>query len=507
MKRILVADDSITIQKVIALTFADEPCEVRSVGTGAEALELIKTWKPDILLADVIMPQMNGYELCRAVKEQPETASIPVLLLAGTFEAFDGEEAKSVGADDYITKPFESGEMIEKVNALTGGAPPAPPAREAREEPVPASASSPVPEPVPDSATEPPPQAPAPTVLEPQGATASAASQEPDIWDILSDGDDMFQGSAADEGAPGLGSLEDQAVVDVGSFDVGLDRPEPAAPPPKPRPETGTEPQHSGGDEPPPVPPQPSPMPEPIVPPVELVTASETVIPPVVESTGVTLGTSRIEGKEKDFFGFESEGFETAAAEDLLGDAVEEITFDVEKPAPDAGETGLEASFVVPEPSVGIPPEMGETVSPETLAFEIPESVVPEPVAGFVPEVPEAPAAVVPKLSLPSEPASPDEEVFQGAVPEPFSPGSPEPPVAEPRTEVPEPEIIPAPEPPLELEMGQKPLRAPADASALEEAEVRKIIEEKVEKIVWEVVPELAEILIRETIEKIKGGS
>ena len=79
--------------------------------------------------------------------------------------------------------------------------------------------------------------------------------------------------------------------------------------------------------------------------------------------------------------------------------------------------------------------------------------------------------------------------------------------MAEPRAEVPEPEIIPAPEPPLELEMGQTPLRAPADASALEEAEVMKIIEEKVEKIVWEVVPELAEILIRETIEKIKGGS
>jgi CheY-like chemotaxis protein len=114
-KRILVADDSVTIQKVIALTFAEEPFEIKSVGTGSEAVERMRDWRPDLVLADVIMPQMNGYELCRSIKSQPANANIPVILLAGTFEAFDEEEARACGADGSITKPFESGELIEKV--------------------------------------------------------------------------------------------------------------------------------------------------------------------------------------------------------------------------------------------------------------------------------------------------------------------------------------------------------------------------------------------------------
>ena len=77
MKKILVADDSVTIQKVIALTFADEPVEVQSVGSGSDALDKMKEWRPDIVLADVIMPRVNGYELCRAVKEDESTRDIP----------------------------------------------------------------------------------------------------------------------------------------------------------------------------------------------------------------------------------------------------------------------------------------------------------------------------------------------------------------------------------------------------------------------------------------------
>ena len=172
MKRILVADDSVTIQKVIALTFADEPFEVESVGTGAEALELVKSWKPDIVLADVIMPQMNGYELCRSVKQQEETRSIPVLLLAGTFEAFDEEEAKSVGANDFITKPFESGELIEKVKALIGDMPAASPPDTAS-----AAVGAPGAPEISEKAAETVPRAPA----------SPGEASEPDIWDILSD--------------------------------------------------------------------------------------------------------------------------------------------------------------------------------------------------------------------------------------------------------------------------------------------------------------------------------
>ena len=493
MKRILVADDSVTIQKVIALTFADEPCEVKSVGTGTEALEVIRTWKPDILLADVIMPQMNGYELCRAVKDQPETASVPVLLLAGTFEAFDGDEAKSVGADDYITKPFESVELIEKVNLLTDAAPSVAPAPEDQEEvfvpePSPPEASAtekePVPEPFPPTGEEPVPE-PAPPVFstpssESPGEAAVTESQEPDIWDILSDVDDLSPeptASPAEEETPGLGPLEDQVVVDVGSFDVGISRPEPVPAPPEPRPEAETGP--------------PVFSPEPLVPPSGQMPPEDVVVPPVAESPDIAPEKSRVEDREKDFFGFETEGLETVAEGDILGDAVEEITFEMEEPSSDGGEADREASFIVPEPPADVSLETGETVHPESMGFEIPETVVPEPTLTdseeaapeFVAEsVPEEPTAI-PEISLLPEPSLPEEESPPGMVPEP--------PAAT----------------PLELMTEPPPLDVPGDPSALEEAQIRKIVEEKAEKIVWEIVPELAEIMIREALEKIKGGS
>jgi CheY-like chemotaxis protein len=64
--------------------------------------------KPDIILADVMMPGKNGYEVCEAIKQDAQLRSIPVLLLSGTFESFDEERAKRIGADGWISKPFES---------------------------------------------------------------------------------------------------------------------------------------------------------------------------------------------------------------------------------------------------------------------------------------------------------------------------------------------------------------------------------------------------------------
>ena len=102
MKRILVADDSVTIQKVIALTFADEPFEVQSVGTGSEALELVKSWKPDIVLADVIMPQMNGYETFKKLKPDLQAE---VILISGYCADSTIEQMMSEGAFSFIQKP------------------------------------------------------------------------------------------------------------------------------------------------------------------------------------------------------------------------------------------------------------------------------------------------------------------------------------------------------------------------------------------------------------------
>ncbi|MFZ3138601.1 MAG: response regulator [Thermodesulfovibrionales bacterium] len=115
--KLLLADDSITIQKVIELILAEEEFEIKSANNGEEALALIPSYRPDIILADIEMPKMNGYQLCEKIKQDPSTSNIPVILLTGAFEPLDEELAKHVKADDFIIKPFESQDLISKINA------------------------------------------------------------------------------------------------------------------------------------------------------------------------------------------------------------------------------------------------------------------------------------------------------------------------------------------------------------------------------------------------------
>jgi len=113
--KLLLADDSITIQKVVELILSEEDYSITSVNNGEEAFEIAKRDKPDIILADIIMPKTDGYQLCEKVKRDPDLMTVPVLLLAGAYESFDASKASAVGADDYIIKPFESQELIRKV--------------------------------------------------------------------------------------------------------------------------------------------------------------------------------------------------------------------------------------------------------------------------------------------------------------------------------------------------------------------------------------------------------
>jgi CheY-like chemotaxis protein len=117
-KKLLVADDSITIQKVVSLSFAGEDIVIHSVSNGEQALEKVRAIKPDVVLADVFMPGRNGYEVCAAIKEDPDLSQIPVILLVGTFEPFDEAEATRVKSDGRLTKPFDTGEMVELVHSL-----------------------------------------------------------------------------------------------------------------------------------------------------------------------------------------------------------------------------------------------------------------------------------------------------------------------------------------------------------------------------------------------------
>jgi len=117
-RKILLADDSITIQKVVELTFSDGDYEVTAVNNGAKAIQKLAEMRPDIILSDIIMPEKNGYEVCEYVKSHPEYRNIPVILLTGTFEPFDPDRADKAGCDAVVTKPFESQSLIHKVEEL-----------------------------------------------------------------------------------------------------------------------------------------------------------------------------------------------------------------------------------------------------------------------------------------------------------------------------------------------------------------------------------------------------
>lgn len=116
-RKLLLADDSITIQKVVNLTFADEGIEVIAVGDGDAAMQKFVESTPDLVMADVNMPGVDGYRICEMIKQDDETSQIPVILLVGSFEPFDEAEAQRVGADDYLTKPFQS--IRQLVNMVT----------------------------------------------------------------------------------------------------------------------------------------------------------------------------------------------------------------------------------------------------------------------------------------------------------------------------------------------------------------------------------------------------
>lgn len=106
--KILLADDSVTVQKIITLTFSDEGVDVLTVNNGDEAIHRLQYLRPALVMADVSIPGKNGYEICEFVKNHSDLKDTPVILLVPAFEPFDEERARRVGADYHLTKPFQS---------------------------------------------------------------------------------------------------------------------------------------------------------------------------------------------------------------------------------------------------------------------------------------------------------------------------------------------------------------------------------------------------------------
>jgi CheY-like chemotaxis protein len=117
-RKILLADDSVTAQNMGRKILADAGYDVSTVNNGSAALKRVADFKPDLIVLDVYMPGYSGLEVCQRLKDSDETAQIPILLSVGKLEPFKPEEARRVGADAHIVKPFEASELLTAITRL-----------------------------------------------------------------------------------------------------------------------------------------------------------------------------------------------------------------------------------------------------------------------------------------------------------------------------------------------------------------------------------------------------
>lgn len=224
--KLLLADDSVTIQRVIELTFADEDVQVVAVGDGQQAIDRITAEPPDIVLADVGMPARDGYEVAAFVKDSPGLSHIPVLLLTGAFEPVDDARAKAVRCNGVLAKPFEPQLLIARVKELL-----APPAATATPEPAGESSGA-------DDETGPVPIAAATETFEldqaplggPESATPASDLSLDDYFDRLDAAFASLSGAPARDQAAREGDVS-WAPPAIGAWNEGTGS-EQAAPPP-----------------------------------------------------------------------------------------------------------------------------------------------------------------------------------------------------------------------------------------------------------------------------------
>lgn len=119
-KKILLIDDEEDLVEELGLCLEGTGYEVVISHDGQEGLEKVRREKPDLILLDVFMPEVNGFQVCHDLKKDPATQSIPIIILTAMAQEKDKSWGKECGADEYITKPCEMGELLSKIKRLLG---------------------------------------------------------------------------------------------------------------------------------------------------------------------------------------------------------------------------------------------------------------------------------------------------------------------------------------------------------------------------------------------------
>jgi len=117
-KRILIVDDEPNIVVPLEFLMEQNNYDVRTAGTGEKALDLIVNWKPDLVLLDIMLPGMDGYEVCQKIRQQKEFNTIKIVFLSAMARSIDIAKGMGLAADDYITKPFAIDYVVNRINEL-----------------------------------------------------------------------------------------------------------------------------------------------------------------------------------------------------------------------------------------------------------------------------------------------------------------------------------------------------------------------------------------------------
>jgi two-component system, OmpR family, alkaline phosphatase synthesis response regulator PhoP len=119
-KRILICDDDPVILRLLQVNLELEGYEVLLAHHGEKAIEMAAVERPDLVILDIMMPRMDGYQTLQAIKERDETKDIPIVFLSAKAQHTDVEKGRSFGVEDYLTKPFDPSDLIEVVERLVG---------------------------------------------------------------------------------------------------------------------------------------------------------------------------------------------------------------------------------------------------------------------------------------------------------------------------------------------------------------------------------------------------
>ncbi len=475
-KKILLADDSITIQKVIELTFSDEDFDVVTVGNGRLALERLAEVRPDIVLCDIIMPEKDGYEVCEQIKKSAAFSHVPVLLLTGAFEPFDQERAARAGYDGSLAKPFEPETLIAKVRDLLARAP-----QRAAAPTAPPTAPPVVPFARPSAALVPPafvPPSPPPTP--PAAARPAAAPAAPSYIP-----DEPFDSGSEVEPEPVRGTSAALAPMSDEESATLL-----SAPPEEAEPESTSTVMFKASE-----------LPWNVAAPATApVTQASTPVPVPIEPAFVQESETVFEPDEVDSAEVVEEAtvFEEVMEEDLDFEVARTAPVDELDSADTRGATVMfsAATTTMPPASPPVPAEPSATTASfgameETNFPELEPAPLPDPEPEPQPARPRTPASMAAAWSTAPPPPSPPPAAPPRFEPSPQS-------FADVASSVEETTMPPASEAAavsVPVEMVEK----------IAQRVVAQISEKAVREIAWEVIPDLAEALIKQEIERLKA--